>query len=297
MKKLIIAFLSVILLLFIGRNFVFDLVNSYLGQQHTITIFVHGSRSPARFYLSQYRKSKYGLHAACEYDDNSLYCEIADSLTNNNNPKYNKEHFYVFGWSGAINFSVRRKMAKKLYRKTVKLINFYKKKYGCYPKVQIVTFSHGGNITLQLADFLPFFDTQKINLDLILIGCPVQATTEHMIGCPHFSTVSVISSYGDVIQRMDPHNWYAPKRDKKTHAFSRRFFDVSHLDEKLQEKIVQYAVTVNRKKPGHIDLSKSFMSHIPYVLEQRGRWSSGKILEIDIFDPNFVFSNFYSLFW
>ena len=297
MKKLIFAFLSLVLLLFVGRRFVFELVESYLGKQHTITIFVHGSRSPARFYLSQYRKSKHGLHAACEYDEDSLYCKIADSLTENDNPKYDKNHFYVFGWNGAISFAVRKKMAKKLYKKTLKLITFYKNKYGYYPKVQIITFSHGGNIALQLADFLPFVDGQEIDLDLVLIGCPVQATTEHMIGCPCFSNVSVIASHGDMIQRMDPHNWYAPKRDGKTRAFSRRFFDVSHLDEERQEKIVQCAVTVNSKNPGHIDLSKSFMPHIPYVLDQRENWSSGNILEVDVFDPNFAFSSFYNLFW
>ena len=297
MKKLIFAFLSILLLLFIGRKFVFELVGSYLGTQHTITIFVHGSRSPARIIMSNSRKSKYGLCSICDYDEDSLYNNIADSLTNNNNPNFDKNHFYVFGWTGSISFATRKKMAKRLYKKTSKLIKFYKTSYGYYPKVQIVTFSHGGNIALHLAEYLPFIEGREIDLDLVLIGCPVQAATENMIGCPCFSRVSVISSNGDVIQRLDPHNWYGPMRDKKTKAFSRRFFDISHLDEERQQKIVQCAVTVNGKKPGHIDLSKSFMPHVAHVLAQRDRWTPGKILEVDVFDPNFVFSSFYSLFW
>lgn len=281
----------------VGRSFIFNFAARYHKEQPVVTIFIHGSRSGIRYFLPAKFKAKPGLLSVKEYEESSYYFQMADVLEKKSPKRYNKDHFYIFGWDGTVDFTVRKKMAKKLYNKIKKRLRNYKTDLGVYPKLQIITFSHGGNIALQLSDFLPFFNNDSIDLDLVLIGCPVQAATENLIDCPHFSHITVISSNGDVIQRMDPHNLYGPKRDKKTRVFSRRFFDVCDLDQSVQNKISQCAVTVNRKVIGHLDLSRSFIKHVPDVLDQSIKAAPGKILDVDIYDPEFAFCSFYNLFF
>jgi hypothetical protein len=296
MKKLLGALTCLAILLFAGKSGFSRVVERYCRKQPVITIFVHGSRPQIKCLVAKKFKAKPGLLPVKEYEETSHYAQVATILEQRSPEKYCKEHFYVFGWSGSVSFNVRKKMAKKLCSKVRKLLDAYKKDCGIYPKVQVITFSHGGNIALQLSDFLPFFDSQTIDLDLVLIGCPVQAATECMINCPHFSHITVISSKGDVIQRMDPHNLYGPRRDKKTRVFSRRFFDVDTLEPAVKSKITQCAITVNRKVLGHLDLGRSFMKHVPEVLDQSSKAVPGEILGVNICDPEFVFCRFYNIF-
>ena len=295
MKRILLVCILFGLLLFMGKKYIFDVMAYNMNNRSKVTIFVHGSRSAAIYILPKRYQSKLGLCSVAEYTEDSHYSEIADILEREAPEKYIKKDFYIFGWDGALSFNVRKKLAKNLYHEMVTLFNFYKQKDGQAPEVEIVTFSHGGNIALELSGFLPFVGHEEVLIDLTLIGCPVQAATEQMIESTYFSNVSVVSSRGDVIQRMDPHNLYGPKRDKKTKVFSRRFFDIQDLNEETQKKITQYAVTVNKKKLGHIDLFKSFMVHVPYVLSQKSHTRLNEVFNIDIKDPGFVFNKVYNL--
>lgn len=294
MKRLVFAFLMIGCCLFLGKKFVFNVLVKNRGNAPTITIFIHGSRSAIKYILPKRYQSKFGLHSVQEYENDSHYFELAKIFEQKDSKKYKKEDFYIFGWNGEVSFRVRKNLAQNLYGQMKKISHFYTEKSGQVPKFQIITFSHGGNIALQLAEFLSDNDTMK--LELTLIGCPIQATTESMVNHPSFEKVSVISSRGDLIQCADPHNLYGIKRDKKTKIFSRRFFDLADFDIKVQHKIDQYVVTVNNKKPGHIDLFKSFMIHIPCVLEQKSEWSP-KVIEVNVKDPGFIFNKGYNLPW
>ena len=297
MKKLYIILISVICFVSLGSFVIFNFMKNDSSKKPAITIFIHGSYMAARYVMPKQYQSKSGLHSIDKYEQTSHFSQVADVLSKKDPQQHDKEHYYVFGWSGALSFKVRKKLAQRLYYEMKELLTAYKEKHGQYPHVQIITFSHGGNIALQLADLLPFFNDQEVvELELVLIGCPVQAATEDMIASPWFSHVSVIASSGDIIQRLDPHNLYGPRRDKKTKIFSRRFFDVADFDKNIQNKITQYSVTVNNKQLGHLDLFRSFMIHVPYVLAQKYRVQTGETLEIDIFDPDFIFNKIYNLY-
>jgi hypothetical protein len=295
MKRVLFALVILGTLLFMGKKYIFDFIAQSKSNQSKVTIFIHGSRSAAVYVLPKRYQSKLGLHSVSEYEEDSHFSELANILQGQDPEKYVKKDFYVFGWGGALSFNVRKNLAKNLYHEMVTLLNFYKQRDGIAPAIKIITFSHGGNIALQLSDFLPFIAHEEVLIDLTLIGSPVQAATEQMVECSQFANVSVISSRGDVIQRMDPHNLYGPKRDKKTRAFSRRFFDVQDFNEEVQQKITQYAVTINKKKLGHIDLFKSFMVHVPYVLSQKSNVKLNEVLNVNIQDPGFIFNKVYNL--
>ena len=290
MKKSLLAF---ILLVFAALGIGTIIMKYRIHSPSNITIFIHGSRSAAKYVLPQKYQSKQGLYPVIDYSVDSHYYEIAEIFQEKDPATFSMKNYYVFGWDGALSFDVRKKLAQKLRNQLEPVLDAYKQKDGCYPEVTIITFSHGGNIALQLADFLGEVESKYNKVNLLLIGCPVQATTEHMIASSYFNHVSVVSSRGDVIQRMDPHNLYGPERDEKTRLFSRRFFDVENFDNFVQNKIDQYAVTVNGKILGHVDLFRSFMIHIPYVLEQQEDTSD--IIEVDIEDNGFIFNKVYNL--
>lgn len=292
-KQFFLGFFIIVSALIIGKLLLNYAVYRWY-KKPTVTIFIHGSRSPMGYLLGRETASKNGLHSVKSYDSASYFCHIADMLTQYSKDKYHKDHFYVFGWDGSISFAVRKKMAKKLYKKIVTLLKSYQSDYGEYPRIQIMTFSHGGNIALQLADYLPFVKGEEVELDLVLVACPVQATTEELITSPSFNHVAVISSRGDMIQQVDPHNLYGPKRDEKTRFFSRQFFDTDQLDDDCRKKVVQCAVTVNNQEIGHVDLSESFMKHVPEVLKRSSWCDASEVVEVDIYDPDFPFSSFYS---
>lgn len=295
MKNILLSLAFLGGLLSVGSKYIFGSMIDNKSSRAKVTIFIHGSRSAAKYILPQRYQSKLGLHSVSEYTEGSHYWELAETLEEENLKKYSKQNFYIFGWDGALSFNTRKNLAKNLYHEMVTMLNFYKQRDGQSPEVQIMTFSHGGNIALQLSDFLPFIAHEEVLIDLILIGCPVQAATEQMVESSYFSEVAIISSQGDVIQRMDPHNLYGPKRDNKTKLFSRRFFDTQDFNESTQQKVRQYSVTVNKKTLGHIDLFKSFMVHVPYVLAQKPNIKSNEIMNVNIQDTGFIFNKGYNL--
>ena len=68
-----------------------------------------------------------------------------------------------------------------------------------------------------------------------------------MIANPYFNHVSVIFSWGDVIQCLDPQNLYGLKWDEKVWLFSRKFFHMDSFGPDVKKRINQYAVQVNNK--------------------------------------------------
>ncbi len=65
-------------------------------------------------------------------------------------PEQKENYFYTFGWSGLISQSSRRYEAIRFYNALCQeLENFHKK--GIYPKIRIITHSHGGGLCLNMA--------------------------------------------------------------------------------------------------------------------------------------------------
>lgn len=224
-----------------------------------ITIYVHGTTTAVGLkFLSKFCKEVTfgapGLHHLAKMPDHSLLCHDVELLQKADPNHFTKEHFYTFGWSGKLSFIAREQAGKKLHREMVSLLKKYKKKYGKYPKVRVMTFSHGGNVALNMVNNLPFFKNEHVYLELLLIACPVQKPTEYLIDHDEIDKSYIVSSNRDLLQVVD---FY--KHDMQR-QFPDRFFHTQ------KSNCVQILVKVNDRGLGHIDLLRSFMVHLPYTL-------------------------------
>jgi len=74
------------------------------------------------------------------------YQLLAESLE----PEDQVNHFYTFGWSGLLSQSRRRKEAIRLFNAIKEEIEKYHRQ-DIYPKIRLISHSHGGNLILNLA--------------------------------------------------------------------------------------------------------------------------------------------------
>lgn len=61
-----------------------------------------------------------------------------------------KQYFYTFGWTGLLSQTSRRFEAIRLYNALVEELERYHEQ-GIYPKIRLITHSHAGNLSLNLA--------------------------------------------------------------------------------------------------------------------------------------------------
>ena len=116
----------------------------------------------------------------------------------------NQDLFYTFGWSGLLSYTSRQKAAQFLYKKLIRLIDQLKKD-GFSPKLRILAFSHGGNVTVQMANFDPWNKLKsKLTInEFIALGMPVQKENDALIRHPMFEKVYHFYSIGDIPQKLD----------------------------------------------------------------------------------------------
>lgn len=115
-----------------------------------------------------------------------------------------KNTYYTFGWSGLISGRRRYDEARCLYNELKEVLATLKKE-GRLPKVRFISYSHGANLTLNLADLrdTEFCKDSFLIDELIVIGLPIQAVTTRQVQSPLFKDVYSIYSRGDKIQRVD----------------------------------------------------------------------------------------------
>src|SRR3990167_2086315 len=272
-----------------------------------ITIYVHGTTTKVGLkLLSKFCKDvtfgKPGVHHFDELPEISLLLKDAKTLQNCDNRRFDCNHFYTFGWSGSLSFKAREKAGKELYDGTVKLLSEYQKKYGKIPKLRIWTFSHGGNVALNMVKLLPFFENQPVHLELLLVAVPVQKVTEKLIEHPCITQSYVISSTRDLMQVLDTY-----KFEKKRYTPA-RFFDTT------ASNCRQIKVLINNRGLGHADLLRSFTLHLPGALNfadqvyptkiallpevfggKNQKTEKPEIIEYAIQDPGFRFFKFLNL--
>ena len=202
-----------------------------------------------------------------------------------NSLEFDIDHYYTFGWSGQLSFDAREQAGNALYQELKILLQKYKQEYAVYPKLRIITFSHGGNVALNMVKNLPYLDGEKVELDLVLIACPVQKVTEYLINNPFISGSYVIYSTWDLLQVADYYTY-----NGNTY-FPNRTFDTKTTN------CYQILVSVNNTSLSHIELCHAFMRHIPKVLQATRRkdrlpWTFTKY---DIRDDGFVFYNVFNM--
>lgn len=251
----------------------------------SITIYVHGSQNATKLLSKDIWYCQSGLHHVNELPKASLFWQDAQLLEQGNPLLFNANHYYTFGWSGKVKFSVREKAGKDLYDAVKKLLKTYYCQHGAYPAVRIITHSHGGNIVLNMVKELPFFDKCKIHLELIFLACPVQKVTESFIDHSEISRSYILFSTFDLIQKLDfykyNNSWYFPKRTFDTQA----------------KNCTQVLVKVNGKKLSHTDFCHSIVRHIPEILQAaNAKYSTvDSCMECNIVDPGFLFYNGFNI--
>jgi hypothetical protein len=149
--------------------------------------------------------------------------------------------YYTYGWSGLVSHSLRYAEAEHMYIDLLKLKNEYENK-GFNPKFRIVSYSHGGNMALQLgAIFVTKPKSEQLFIDeLFFLGTPIQVETDYLINSPAFKRVYNIYSIKDSIQRLD---FFSFKRFFSNQRFkNRRNFEIP-------EKLTQYQIKISNYKP------------------------------------------------
>jgi len=159
-----------------------------------------------------------------------------------------ENHYYTFGWSGLLSPKQRYADAISMYNAIAKEVASYVA-HGVNPKVRIIGYSHGGNVLLNLAlarQQSTIAETFTVN-ELILLGMPVQAETDHLINDPIFETVYHLYSRGDRIQKLD---FFSFNR-----FFSSRLFK-NREDFQLPEKLIQIQLKCTRNAKPTITADK-----------------------------------------
>ncbi len=172
-----------------------------------------------------------------------------------NKPNCEHDLYYTFGWSGLLSYKSRQRASRFLYEKLIRLVDQLKAK-GVEPKLRIISFSHGGNVSVQMANFDPWNKLRsKLTVDeLITLGMPIQRENDVLIRHPMFEKVYHFYSIGDIPQTLD----FVSTDFTASHRYyqARKCFAIP---DKLTQVQVQFSKTNRYKQaftynPTHIEM-------------------------------------------
>ena len=206
--------------------------------------------------------------------------ELAETIAQHDPEHFPLQEFYVFGWSGKLRQQEREKAAQALHEEIIAIQSNYEKKYGKKPVIRIIAHSHGGNVALSMAKIK---DAQHpLIKSLILLACPVQERTKHLICTPMFHHVYSLYSSFDLVQIIAPQfrrlctKYECPDKQHKYHykimPFSNRVFPTySHL--------TQTKVKINDLPISHTKFSsKKFAALLPTILRKLDSWHEESLM-------------------
>ncbi len=181
------------------------------------------------------------------------------------NKNSTQQLFYTFGWDGLLSWSKRYKQSEFFYEELHKEIKRLSH-LGIKPFIRIITFSHGGNVALNLS-IVKERETKKrdhnlIVDELIMLAVPVQAETDQQIASDFFKKIYHCYSMEDSIQTMD---FFSSQR-----LWSKRFFTSSH-EYKVPESVTQIRLRITK----HI----SGFKHAKTLDERLGRFLNARRLK------------------
>jgi hypothetical protein len=254
MRFLSIKFLSIILLSF-------QIIS--LKAVH-ITIWVHGTypalnvlRAPwcpirPKIYVDK------GLSLAKNLPEAYYYYQLAQSLHQLNPVLYNWDHFYTYGWhSSNVRPGFCINEGKKLYEALKELIDKYQQEHE-HLTLRIIGFSHGGNVILNMVSHLPF-QNNKVCVELVLIGTPIQESTSRFINNPYITKAYSFYSDGDWVQKIDIQRFHHNCPKGAPFLSQRKFKDT--------DKVQQICFTLNGRKIGHTRY-RSILKYLPDMMNQ-----------------------------
>jgi len=177
--------------------------------------------------------------------------------------------YYTFGWSALLNYDRRVEGAQQLYEALHTELDKLEEK-GIKPTVRVIAYSHGGNVSLNLAK-VKAEDTKKRNRDLIInelitVGMPIHRENDLLLSSDVFKKIFHLYSNEDAVQgmftrRQFTHNKNTTIPGKLTQVRTRvtKKIKLKHKVKLRKEdpnyKILEsHKVKLVHKDPGHIEL-------------------------------------------
>ncbi|MBS1987093.1 hypothetical protein JST99_04150 [Candidatus Dependentiae bacterium] len=251
------------------------------GQQDSapwVTVWIHGTQpsfehAPGkrlRHFLqkhaNEYFYSERGLHPISAQPKTNRHYAFAHLLNQGDPVRFPAEHFYTFGWSGDLSFKARQAAGATLYQELVSFVHDFKQVHGVAPRLRLITHSHGGNVALNLAQAQEEQRKDLVIDELVLLACPVQEKTCHLVQNSLFKKVYSCYSSLDLLQVLDPQGLYKSNR-LKTSVFSKRRFPDSC------DNVVQAKIRFNKRAMLHVEfLSDQFVRALPHIITRLETW-------------------------
>ena len=233
-----------------------------IDQNHTITVYVHGTYPMKKLLqYTPFRRLTYcpqGLSLIQNMPKKYHFYKMASHMIDLEPLWYNWKRFYIFGWkSEKVYDYVRVNAAQDLVDGLRKIVDNYYQEHHILPSIKLIGFSHGGNVVLHTAQFLPIcVDGQDVKVQVWLFGTPVQQINKHLVNSSYFLQVYSFYSTKDWLQRMDPQGIWDKTIDKKFFWSDRMFND--------NDRCVQVNFTVNNKSISH-SYYRSIFKYFPLI--------------------------------
>ena len=187
-------------------------------QPTTIIVWIHGT-NPKHFLppgIAQLTNKataklfdcKPGLHKATDLDMHHYPFILTKILSQADPIHFPAEHFYTFGWEGKLTLEDRKNASHKLFSQLHALQKNYIERDGCAPHFILISHSHGGNVILHMAELSNSTTESLCIKKVILLACPVQKHTKHLIQSTLFERIYVLHSHTDLIQIADPQGFH-----------------------------------------------------------------------------------------
>lgn len=214
-------------------------------------------RNDSRFYRYQ-AMQKQGLNIINPIDDFPGFAAGAISKIYEYQLKKNGtiNLYYTFGWPGLLSATHRKKQGEKFYNELEKEIKKFKD-LNINPKIRIISFSHGGNVTLNIARSIA--DNSYIQIEeLILIGMPVQRETDYLINHKLFKKIFNFYSNSDIAQTVDifTTNYQSHRkfRERKNFKIPEKLSQIQIQVTKILQNDSKQIKQKYKYDPGHMEL-------------------------------------------
>ena len=246
-----------------------------------ITIWVHGTLMFRRPIYHHIFNNRSYLVLASSLPENHHFRVLAQTIAEHDPEYFSLEEFYIFSWSGRLQNQERKEAAEKLYQEIISLREEYQSKYGCEPIIRIITHSHGGNVVLNMAK-LNNSTVQLRIAALILLACPVQEKTMHLINAPMFERVYSLYSSFDMIQILAPQFKRTCGTDEQSmrHKHRYRILPFSARMFPNYDHLTQAKIKINDYPVSHTSFStQPFAALLPTILGKLDEWHNESYIE------------------
>lgn len=184
--------------------------------------------------------------------------KMVETMTNLDRD-YEDHFFYTYGWSGLLSAKQRLKEAHYFFDELYALQQKIELMYSQKPKFRIVSYSHGGNLALNLGAIAKKRPEKDLIIEeLILIGTPIQHETDYLVCEPTFKHIYNVYSQLDRIQRADCFSFHR--------FFSGKIFE-SRKDFIVPENVTQIRIRISQDQ--FPDQPLTLEQHLQYSGQRR----------------------------